>query len=161
MPKVNVYLPAELAREVKESGIGLSPVCQAALRAEVLRARTTTAEASDLEAVAERLILTEKLDADRDYLEGHDVGREWARDAASLRELRAVSRHGAGDWGRVIDLRQLAPSLMSFLMHRYADRDPEVDWFDHLDIDRAFDRGLVEGATGLYEAVLPLLDLTP
>jgi hypothetical protein len=157
MPKVNVYLPADLARDVKGHGISLSPVCQAALRVAVMRAEASTATRSDLAAVADRLALTDKVDNDRRYLEGYGVGADWAREAASLRELRGVSRHCEGDLGRSFDLVDIAPSLHSFLMVRYAALDPEADWFERIDTETAFNRGLVEGAAAVYEVVRPLL----
>jgi hypothetical protein len=82
---------------------------------------------------------------------------DWAREAASLRELRGVSRHCEGDLGRSFDLVDIAPSLHSFLMVRYAALDPEADWFERIDTETAFNRGLVEGAAAVYEVVRPLL----
>jgi hypothetical protein len=82
---------------------------------------------------------------------------DWAREAASLRELRGVSRHCEGDLGRSFDLVDIAPSLHSFLMVRCAALDPEADWFERIDTETAFNRGLVEGAAAVYEVVRPLL----
>lgn len=43
MPKINVYLPDALAREVRRRGLSVSPICQRALRAEVMRSQNTPA----------------------------------------------------------------------------------------------------------------------
>jgi post-segregation antitoxin (ccd killing protein) len=37
MPKVNIYLPDELAKAVKDAGISVSPVCQRALVQQVAK----------------------------------------------------------------------------------------------------------------------------
>ncbi|WP_127503180.1 Clp protease N-terminal domain-containing protein [Actinoplanes solisilvae] len=58
MPKINVYLPDELAEAVRESGLPVSPICQRALE-QALRRMTAIRQAvlSDLDpaALAERL----------------------------------------------------------------------------------------------------------
>ena len=46
MAKVNVYLPDELEREVREAGLAVSPVCQAALREAVDRLATIRSSTS-------------------------------------------------------------------------------------------------------------------
>ena len=40
MPKINVYLPDDLAEAVKAASVSVSPVCQAALRQELQRMET-------------------------------------------------------------------------------------------------------------------------
>jgi post-segregation antitoxin (ccd killing protein) len=42
MPGINVYLPEDLAKAVKDAGIAVSPICQAALREELERVETIT-----------------------------------------------------------------------------------------------------------------------
>jgi hypothetical protein len=42
-------------------------------------------------------------------------------------------------------------------MVRCAALDPEADWFERIDTETAFNRGLVEGAAAIYEVVRPLL----
>ena len=58
MPKINVYLPDELAEAVRESGLPVSPICQRALE-QALRRMTAIRQAVlselDPEALAERL----------------------------------------------------------------------------------------------------------
>ncbi|MFB4317971.1 Clp protease N-terminal domain-containing protein [Actinomadura sp. 21ATH] len=64
MPKINVYLPDELAEAVKEAGVPVSAVCQRALEQAVRRVtaiRETASSGSDLqEAVANLRHFTER-----------------------------------------------------------------------------------------------------
>jgi ATP-dependent Clp protease ATP-binding subunit ClpC len=53
MAKVNVYLPDDLEREVRESGLPMSPVCQAALRESVDRLAALRSRAIPLERLVE------------------------------------------------------------------------------------------------------------
>ena len=58
MPKINVYLPDELAEAVREAGIPVSAVCQRALEQAVRRVtaiRETASTTSDLAAATEQL----------------------------------------------------------------------------------------------------------
>lgn len=49
MAKVNVYLPDDLEREVREAGLPMSPVCQAALRESLDRLAAIRSRAVDLD----------------------------------------------------------------------------------------------------------------
>jgi ATP-dependent Clp protease ATP-binding subunit ClpC len=64
MPKINVYLPDELAEAVKEAGVPVSAVCQRALEQAVRRVtaiRETASSTSDLQdAVADLQHFTER-----------------------------------------------------------------------------------------------------
>lgn len=58
MPKINVYLPDDLAESVKEAGVSVSAICQAALEQAVRRLTTTrqlVASDLDSETLGDRL----------------------------------------------------------------------------------------------------------
>ena len=77
MPKITVYLPDDLATDVKAAGISVSPICQRALEEEVKRMALLRAWSGDerLAAARERLLATTAHD---DLDQGRQQGREWA-----------------------------------------------------------------------------------
>jgi hypothetical protein len=151
VPKVNVYLPDDLRREVKEYGVSLSSVCQHALEREVML-RRALAE-NNVDAVAERLWQT-KLDEDEDrFASGYGTGASWAREVATYSELERVSRQGRHpDFVFEIDE---AHSLVAYLMRVTEEPDPSS--FVMFDAADPHDRGLIAGAIRVWDQVSPLL----
>ena len=103
MPKINVYLPDELAEEVKLAAVAVSEVCQRALREELLRVKVATAIGDDarLKAAAERLKATRESEEAGRQADGHSAGMSWAFERAEYGELEALARLADESWLRV------------------------------------------------------------
>lgn len=157
MPKINVYLPAGLALEVRALELPISSICQDALRTEVTRTETSSDTTSSPKAIAARLLLTKKVNDDDNFVLGFEAGSEWAREVASLQELEKVARRSKNA-AIVINIKSVAPSLIGFLLDRFPEQNLAHDDFDELDIDKPFDRGLVDGAVETYDTVQPYLE---
>src|ERR1700722_2292351 len=85
MPKINVYLPEDLATAVRQSGIPVSPVCQRAL-AEAVRA---------VERARKGLELLEKPGLDEPTLQ--KIGtRLWDRMTPRLKQVLDLASSAAG-----------------------------------------------------------------
>ncbi len=92
MPKVNVYLPDNMAAEVKAAQLSLSPICQRAIREELDRVSAIKAASKDLRAVAERLRNTIDEEDRGMRQEGYNDGVAWAREYATADELQYVAQ---------------------------------------------------------------------
>lgn len=159
VPKATVYFPDELFEAARQYEISLSPICQRAVEEELRRCRAAAEARKDLLAVAARLTRTRRdggLDRDDDFIVGFSLGARWARDHASLTELRnLVDMVRAGASRIALDPEH---SLPVFLTGHYWDSDPAPDAFTRLG-ERAFDRGVLAGTREVYDAVEPYLDL--
>ena len=92
MPKVNVYLPDQLADGVRRHGIPLSQVCQRALEDEIAKrdVRAAVGEAQ-LKAAARRLKASrERADEER-RAQSRRLGRKWALEDAEAPELAELA----------------------------------------------------------------------
>jgi post-segregation antitoxin (ccd killing protein) len=149
MPKVNVYLPDNLATAVREAGIPLSAVCQAALEQEVRKVQAAKEATSDLEQVAARLRATMDEEEAEEEVEGRSDGIAWAREYATARELRELVEDfepgRGGDFGD-------GHSLLDFSGAKHGEVVISVGHEDN-----AYWRGFVDGAEEVYRAVTPLL----
>ena len=103
MPKINVYLPDELAEEVKLASVAVSEVCQRALREELLRVKVATAIGDDarLKAAAERLKASRESEEAGREADGRSAGMSWAFERAEYGELEALARLADESWLRV------------------------------------------------------------
>src|SRR5262245_26746341 len=143
--KTSIYLPEDLAEEVKRYGISVSAVTQEALRKEVAKMQAKEAITSDLEKVAARLRATQEEEDQGELAEGRDDGRTWARLYATKRELtEIVGDFVPGDGGDFGSDHSLAHFMgvkdgQNVISVRHQD-DPY--W-----------RGFVAGATEVWEAV--------
>jgi post-segregation antitoxin (ccd killing protein) len=93
MAKTSLYLPDDLAEQVRAHGISISEVAQAALRQAVKDARIKENAMTDLQAVAERLHATRAtaIEAERARAAAaRAYGIKWARTAASADDLEYV-----------------------------------------------------------------------
>lgn len=90
MAKVTIYLPDELAAQVKDSGISVSPVCQRALQQEVRTMKAMMIDDDEIAQAAQRLIAEEGEEVMRARAEGTRVGRFWALNLAAPAELRRM-----------------------------------------------------------------------
>src|SRR2546421_583881 len=100
MPKVTIYIPEGLAGRVKALNLSLSPICQAALQQEVDKVTATNNATRDMEKVAARLRGTIGDDEVNNRNQGFVDGTEWARDIATVAELRRVAGTSR-DYGRL------------------------------------------------------------
>lgn len=144
MPKVNVYLPDELAEQVKRLAIPVSATCQQALTQEVHKMEALTTATTDIEATAERLRGTIQEEDSQHRQDGREDGNEWARMWATWLELSDLDR-----WDG--DIRPDDDhSLNEFIQDR-----------DYHDIEfstwEPYWQGFLEGAVEVRETVRPLL----
>ena len=103
MAKVNVYLPDELEREVREAGLAISPLCQTALREALDRLaalRSRHVGRADLAAHGGRGRFTPRLRAVLEAAETEAAGR--GRQVGALDLLGAVLDHGENLGARVL-----------------------------------------------------------
>src|SRR5438045_4097889 len=89
--KVNVYLPDELSKRVKERDIPVSAVCQQALEERIRVADAVSKARADLAPVVERLARERAEEANAAYRNGFEAGVEWARSRASWWELGSLA----------------------------------------------------------------------
>lgn len=90
MPKTSIYLPDDLAEQVRAHGISISEVAQAALRRAIQDAKIKENVMTDIQAVAERLQATRVAAREAEEAAAarvHDRGGEWARKYATAAEL--------------------------------------------------------------------------
>jgi post-segregation antitoxin (ccd killing protein) len=93
MAKTSLYLPDDLAEQVRAHDISISEVAQAALRQAVKAAEIKENVMTDLQADAERLQATraEAIEADvAKAAKARAYGAKWARTAASFAEFEYV-----------------------------------------------------------------------
>jgi post-segregation antitoxin (ccd killing protein) len=157
MPRRNIYVDDELDEQVKELDLPVSAIAQDALRREVQRHLALKGAASDVAAVAARLVASRNAEADRAYASGATIGAKWARDHATWSELSGFShlleRVGRRQFYSLRDGHGLRRFLVDWAMDENPDADPEDDWFEHLDGDDPFQRGILEAVLAVLVAV--------
>jgi len=152
VPKVNVYLPDEMAAEVRARELSLSPVCQRAIREELERMRTQEAATEDIEAVATRLRATISEEEAVQKREGFEDGAAWAREWATASELREIVQWSPGDGGDFLKGHTIADFFSAkegenvISVGSRPDEGPYAYW-----------DGFVRGAEEVLEKVEPLL----
>jgi post-segregation antitoxin (ccd killing protein) len=148
MPKVNVYLPDDLAEVARAAELSVSPICQAAIREELRKLQIREAAESDLQAVAARLRDTLDEEEAEQGREGHQDGVAWARRYATATELRWIARDF--EPGRGGDIQE--GTLLEF----FSDKEGRHMVSLHPELG-AYWLGFIEGAGEVLEAVEPLL----
>lgn len=96
MAKTSIYLPDDLAEQVRAHGIPVSEVAQAALRQAIRAAETKENVMTDIHAVADRLNAGLAVRAEAGQAraaKAHAYGMRWARTAADARELEYVATY--------------------------------------------------------------------
>lgn len=147
MPKVNIYLPDDLAAAVRARSVPVSEVCQRALRREVERMTALENATTDAERVAERLRATRDEGTDQERREGFEDGTGWARDYASWSELVGVAELSREHWTSLAVHDSMEDILAEHYGRgggRYLDRD-------------AYAEGFVDGAVVVHDAMEPLV----
>jgi post-segregation antitoxin (ccd killing protein) len=160
--KTSIYLPDDLAEQVRAFKIAMSEVAQAALRQAVADAEAM-AEAKaqlgpDVEVAVARMrgiLADEERAREAERSSGRNVGIRWARDYASPRELAEFA--SSSPPGRV---------FASHSLHRFCADQPELTrsverYSSHLVIDithKPWWAGFHQGAATVWEALRPILD---
>lgn len=146
MAKTSVYLPDDLAEQVRAHAIPVSEVAQRALWQAVREAQIREDPMTDAEAVAERLNATRTAAAASKQAEAgriRELGREWGRKSATAEDLEYVANWAAGDY-------HLPFSLISFMggpgRHRLPSNPKTPHWAD-----------FQAGACEVWESVKPFL----
>ncbi|HEY1919772.1 MAG TPA: type II toxin-antitoxin system CcdA family antitoxin [Streptosporangiaceae bacterium] len=101
MAKTSVYLPDDLAEQVRAYGISISEVTQRALRKAVDEARIKEDVMTDIQAVAERLSALQRqatAESRAENMRVRALGTEWARTRATAAELEAVAMYESGPY---------------------------------------------------------------
>ncbi len=144
MPKVNVYLPDDLAEQVKRLAVPVSATCQHALTQEVRRMEALRTATTDIEATAKRLRGTVEEQDTEHRQDGLEAGTEWAKTYATWSELEDLVR-----WDGDIRLDD-DHSLIGFMQHRDYHGIEFSTW-------EPYWQGFLEGAEKVRETVRPLL----
>lgn len=155
MAKVTIYLPDGLADRVKALDLSVSPVCQGALEEEVDKLAAVKDATRDMEKVAARLRETIKDDEVESRKQGFLDGTEWAREVATMSELRRVAGT-ARDYGRLqLPMeRCLADYVPQLWERRFRTDQRWTGW----DVDsEAYLEGFIDAAATVYRGVAPLL----
>ena len=154
MPKINVYLPDELAQDVKAASIPVSEVCQRALREEVLKVKAATAIGNDerLKAAAARLRASRDSTMSQREADGHSAGMSWALERATYSELEEIAGLAGQNWiyVNVGGDEDVWPTLGPEL--------DEIEVGNQLNASSLFDRGFVQGAIDAWWAMPNLED---
>lgn len=118
MGKVNVYLPDELERQVRDAGLAVSPLCQMALHEAVARLRQLGAAASvdELRNHEGRGRMTPRLAEVLEAAEGDAAGR--GRQVGVLDLIGAVLDHGENLGARALAAAGLELPPAGFLRRR-------------------------------------------
>jgi hypothetical protein len=151
MAKTSIYLPDDLAEQVRAHGIPVSEVAQAALRQAVKAAEIKENVMTDIKAVAERLQATRVTEAAQSRAEEARVRAmavKWAKAAATAAELEYVAAYdGPAD-------RYMVPTS-AFYLGLIGDAD-EWKGIPRKPGDTRWEH-FQAGALEVWEAVQPLL----
>jgi len=157
MGKVNIYFPDDLEAVARDAGVKLSPVCQAAVRAEVERLARVSGAQAQVAEVVERLLQTKAEEERKQFNDGYEAGTAWARERATYSDLYHLSSYFGQNWLE-IDVTGY-DTIQGFLFNRALGLgfDPDPDWFERFRSKNTFDRAFIDGAKDIYEAVRPFL----
>lgn len=100
MAKTSIYLPDDLAEQVRAHGIPISEIVQRALRQAVHEAQIKEKVMTDIQAVAERLKLQQEKDSEAARLadataaaNARALGATWAQTTATAEEIKYVATY--------------------------------------------------------------------
>lgn len=146
MAKTSIYLPDDLAEQVRAHGIPVSEVAQAALRQAVRAAEIKENAMTDIQAVADRMKGIIAAGAQADQAEAAEVRAravEWARERATAAELEYVVTYD----GPADDFRTPETMVLTWTERAKIPFGPGGEhWAEFQD-----------GAREVWEAVKPLL----
>ena len=158
MARRNIYLPEVLDAEVQRWALPLSEICQEAIQKASDYRRTQTLPDEDVAATVSRLLADREAHERERYDEGFRLGHEWARDHAHWKELRRLEPRRGRPREHVTlgEDHSLHQFLLSWAFQKHDDAEP--DWFSELDRGNPFERGVIDGATQVFLAVLPAME---
>jgi post-segregation antitoxin (ccd killing protein) len=147
MAKVTLYVPDELAAEAKDADLPQSAVYQDALRAELDRRKAQQQDASEIDRAVARLRGTRDEEAQRRSQSGREDGATWAREVATLSELKALV--DADTYGAPTEA---AADYVRMFDGEYLD-DLGLFGDIHDDDDQPYWEGFQTGATEVFDVV--------
>jgi hypothetical protein len=177
VPKVNVYLPEDLATAVRAAGISVSPICQRALQDELHRREMERVLPTDLQHVLERLRRTlppqPRADGalDAAALEEDQAGRQagavWVSayaNAHEIPELLGVTDPAGDYWGE-LDPPEEDPTLGPFAstLRRFFATYQGGAYQNRLPLkqDTPFTEGFLAGVREIWDKLQPHLPEVP
>lgn len=146
MAKTSIYLPDDLAEQVRAHGIPVSEVAQAALRQAVKDAEIKESVMTDIQAVADRMkgiLAADEAAAQAAAAQVRERGVRWAREHATAAELEYLVTYD----GRAADFQAPKTMILTWRENAKIPFDPRhAHWAEF----RA-------GAREIWEEVKPLL----
>ena len=169
MAKIGIYIPDAKAPEVEEwkNRLNLSEIFREAFDKAVHEARLSEMGGDEMENVVKRL----RQDEDESYQAGKDgafeSGVTWAKEDASLSDLRGLCNRAEEDWQEWADQHmcrtedssgEVSPgeTLLSLLRGDGGfalSWEEEIDRFDRVSFLAGFFDGFVEGASSIWAQV--------
>lgn len=146
--RMNISVPDDLAERVRAHELPISSICQSALKTAADAADKRAALAGDLTSVAARLRNTVTDATAEQRLEGYGDGGDWAKEWASLAELKSLVELG------LPSTINTPHSIVDFLGDRLGQSVTGVRVGDE---DADYWRGFLEGARDIFKAVEPLI----
>lgn len=143
MAKVTLYVPDELAAEAKDADLPQSAVYQDALRAELDRRKAQQQDASEIDRAVARLRGTRDEEAQQRSENGREDGGRWAREGATLSELKALNTYNI--------IPESTVDYVRLLDGEYLDANALFD--DNDDDDQPYWEGFQRGATEVFDVV--------
>lgn len=140
--RMNISVPDDLAEQVRARDLPISSICQDALRQAVELAEKKERTMTNLDAVVERLRGTQDAEHQRHIDEGRELGILWAKEHATVAELRQVAEGDVHDYefgiGRSDGIAQFYEEVENDFTEEYSE--------EHND-------GFVAGAREVWDAV--------
>jgi len=149
VPKLTIYVPDDLAAEVRAAGLNVSQVAQVALRAEL--GRRPSIRPTEVPDVVARLRTTRDKEGRQTELRWHDLGARWAKEEASVAELGDMDEMGFA-W-----VSWRVPEDHSIRRFLAAEENWDPDFRADVERSEAI-VAFIEGAVDVWQQVWPLLD---
>ena len=144
MPKVDIYLPDDLAEEARAAKLSLSPLCQRAIREKLHEMKVRKPATSDIKTVAKRLNDTISEDEAKRYQKGLADGSEWAGEFATADQLRWIVQDSQAGSGGPFDAGH---SLCAFMSTQ---ENANIVSVDH-EADDPYWQGFIDGSGEVLE----------
>jgi hypothetical protein len=150
MPKTSIYLPEDLADQVRAHGISISEVAQSALRQAIKTAQIKENVMTDIQAVADRLRETRRLSAEQERekdVQIHAEGIWWASTRANAEDLEYIATFSGTSVDYYMPGSLAAVLAASASEHRNIPLNPDQKRWEHFQA----------GAREVWDAVQPML----
>ena len=156
MPKVNVYLPDQLAAEVRDLGIPLSPICQSALEHEVRKMTAIKQHGNERQGRSRQTPRPahdrhdqRTTDPMKSHEDGVNMGLAWGFERATEKELEYAEEIKDTDWIHWPLTEDQWPTLYRELVHLGFESYVRSNGDLVLPPDE-FIHGFLEGAAGAW-----------